>query len=105
MKKIIFLLLVMIPNCVAAEVSTLTPEEADLIFGVLRWSAGEYYGAVVLVLFALGFIWAQVRQFIKPQTLAKAPEWLITVLEGIAANRGHAKNQLSNNPIHIKRTQ
>ena len=105
MKYIFALVFALFSSLVLAEVTPLTPEQAGLFFGAIKWVMGEYYAIVVLVLLALGFIWAQLRQFIKPETLAKAPDWLISILESIAANRGHAKNELDKNPIHFKRMQ
>lgn len=105
MKYIFALVFALFSSLALAEVAPLTPEEAGLILGAIKWVAGEYYAIVMLIFLALGFIWAQVRQFIKPETMAKAPDWLISILESIAANRGHAKNELDKNPIHLKRMQ
>ncbi|MDW2204311.1 hypothetical protein R7007_21820 [Vibrio sp. 1636] len=48
-------------------------------------------------------IWSQVRQLIPPAWLAKLPNWLIDVLEFLAANKGKAGNESWNDPKHIKR--
>ncbi|MFL7036417.1 hypothetical protein BCS71_25105 (plasmid) [Vibrio lentus] len=105
MKLFFTFVLAVFSSLAFASVAPLTAEEAGLLLGAIKWVAGEYYAIVMLSLLALGFIWAQVRQFIKPETLAKAPDWLISILESIAANRGHAKNELDKNPIHFKRMQ
>lgn len=105
MKLFLALVFALFSSVAFAEVAPFTPEEAGLVLGLIKWVAGEYYAIVMLIFLALGFVWAQVRQFIKPETLAKAPDWLISILESIAANRGHAKNEFDKNPIHFKRMQ
>ena len=105
MKYIFSLVFALFSSLALAEVAPFTPEEAGLIFGAIKWVAGEYYAIVMLVFLALGFVWAQVRQLIKPETMAKLPDWLIVFLEGVAANNGHAKNELEKNPVHLKQAQ
>ncbi|POB99892.1 hypothetical protein CRN41_09435 [Vibrio vulnificus] len=105
MKYIFALVFALFSSLVLADVAPFTPEEAGLIFTAIKWVAGEYYVVVLLFLLAVGFVWAQVRQFIKPETMAKLPSWLIVFLEGVAANNGHAKNELEKNPIHFKQAQ
>ncbi|EPX4144422.1 hypothetical protein ACW0FS_004100 [Vibrio vulnificus] len=50
-------------------------------------------------------VWSQVRQLIPPQWMAKLPNWLIDVLEFLAANKGKAGNEAWNDPKHIKRVK
>ncbi|WP_202934651.1 hypothetical protein [Vibrio navarrensis] len=103
MKQMLIALCVALFSCVALAVEPMTAEEAGLIMGAIHWIAGEYYALVIVILFAIGFLWAQLRQLISPELLAKAPNWIIVILESIAANRGHAKNELDKNPLSIKR--
>ena len=50
-----------------------------------------------------GFAWAQVRQLIPAEWMAKLPTRLIVILEFVAANRGSANNDLFHNPCYYKR--
>ncbi|HAS6054705.1 TPA: hypothetical protein I7122_18400 [Vibrio vulnificus] len=105
MKYLFALVFTLFSSLALAEVTPFTPEEAGLIFTAIQWVAGEYYVVVLLFLLAVGFVWAQVRQLIKPETMAKLPDWLIVFLESVAANNGHAKNELEKNPVNFKRMQ
>ncbi|WED23064.1 hypothetical protein L3Q72_06635 [Vibrio sp. JC009] len=63
---------------------------------------GEKGQFAVMVVCLVGYGWAMLRQFIKPEKLSWLPEWAINLLEFFAANRGYAKNLHSNDPRYMK---
>ncbi|OAR43276.1 hypothetical protein [Vibrio parahaemolyticus] len=52
----------------------------------------------------VGYAWALLRQFIKPERLSWLPVWVIDLLEFAAMNKGYAKNDTLNDPKFVKRT-
>ena len=75
------------------------------LFELLTALLGDKAAPVITGLLLVAYIWAQVRQLVPPEKLAKLPSWVITLLEFIAANKGKATNELINDPKHIKRVK
>lgn len=103
MKKMLMALVVMLfalPALAFASPDMAMTWDAALV--VLFGETGKqivFWVSIVLVL------WSQLRQLIPPEWIAKLPEWLINVLEFLAANKGRANNELINDPRHIKRVK
>lgn len=102
-----YLLMVMFflitPAVLAADPAQNSPmfDWAELL-AVLFGEHGKTIAAWVSVVLV---VWSQVRQLISPQWMAKLPNWLIDVLEFLAANKGKACNETWNDPKHIKRVK
>jgi len=47
---------------------------------------------LVVVFSVVGYAWAMLRQLIPAKSLEKLPAFLVTALEFMAANKGHAEN-------------
>ncbi|EGQ7740910.1 MULTISPECIES: hypothetical protein [unclassified Vibrio] len=74
-------------------------------FAFLVAAFGEHGKVIAAWVSALLVVWSQVRQLIPPEWMAKLPNWLIDLLEFLAANKGKAANEAWNDPKHIKRVK
>ena len=81
----------------------LPTDSAHGLIAMVKYVAGDYAVFVFLAVLAVGFVWAQVRAFIKPETLSKLPLWLLVPLEWAAANHHHAQNAIDRNPVQLKK--
>lgn len=82
------------PLAVTAAASEPAFDIVPLLVGLL----GEKAVYVLVTIAVIGFIWAQLRQLISADTLAKLPSWLVWLLELLAANKGNASNAINNKP-------
>ncbi|KYO58418.1 hypothetical protein [Vibrio parahaemolyticus] len=102
MKKMLMALVVMLfalPALAFASPDMAMTWDAALV--VLFGETGKqivFWVSIVLVL------WSQLRQLIPPEWIAKLPEWLINVLEFLAANKGQSANESYLDPKWRKRT-
>ncbi|UTZ44597.1 hypothetical protein [Vibrio campbellii] len=105
MKYVLAFLLSLFSCFALADMGAMSDEEFGFFMTALKWVAGDYEILIIVILLAIGYIYAQVRQCISPQTMAKLPRWLIISLEYLAANKGHAQNALIKNPLELKRRE
>lgn len=103
MKYILAFLMASLSCFAFADTGALSNEEFGLLMTAINWVAGDYAVLTTVILFAIGFLWAQLRQFVSPETMAKLPKWLIIPLEFLAANKGHAQNELNKDPLRVKK--
>ncbi len=98
MKFVTLLILV----CLApfAMAATATPEFdwAALLSGLFGETGKAIAGWIGFGL----VVWSQLRQIIPAKYLAKLPDWVIDVLEFLAANKGQAANDMTNDPRYVK---
>ncbi|MBD6967800.1 hypothetical protein G4170_14770 [Vibrio parahaemolyticus] len=104
MKYLLMVVIFLIaPAAMASGVSLeVPPVDWVTLLAVLFGEHGKTIAAWVSVVLV---VWSQVRQLIPPQWMAKLPNWLIDVLEFLAANKGKAGNEAWNDPKHIKRVK
>ncbi|EGQ7854384.1 hypothetical protein ABMX64_20145 [Vibrio vulnificus] len=90
----------------AALASGLAPESMMFDWAsVLTALFGEHGKAIAAWVSVALVIWSQVRQLIPPSWMAKLPNWLIDLLEFLAANKGTASNEAWYDPKHLKRVK
>ncbi|MBD1559586.1 hypothetical protein HC752_21825 [Vibrio sp. S9_S30] len=98
MKTPLLIVITLLLPSLALASPTLTDDEFALALEALRFVLGEHTGVALLVFMSLGWIWTLVRQLIHPTKLAALHPWLVTALEFLAGNKGHAKNALDTQP-------
>tara|TARA_R110002033_G_scaffold171199_1_gene218054 strand:+ start:23082 stop:23459 length:378 start_codon:yes stop_codon:yes gene_type:complete len=84
-------------------VAPVVDEPAFDIVSLLVGLLGEKSVYVLVAIAVIGFVWAQLRQLISAETLAKLPNWVVWLLELLAANKGRASNAINNQPEHYKK--
>jgi hypothetical protein len=84
-------------------VAPVVDEPAFDIVSLLVGLLGEKASYVLVTIAVVGFIWAQLRQLISAETLAKLPSWVVWLLELLAANKGQAANAINNRPERFKK--
>lgn len=84
-------------------VAPVVDEPAFDIVSLLVGLLGEKAVYVLVAIAVIGFIWAQLRQLISAETLSKLPNWVVWLLELLAANKGRAANAINNQPEHYKK--
>ena len=106
MRVILMMCLVFVSCCTFADPSVIDPIASEPAFDIVSFLAGllgDKSGYVLVTIAAIGFVWAQLRQLISAETLAKLPTWMVWFLELLAANKGRATNAINNQPEHYKK--
>lgn len=75
------------------------------ILAALSYFFGEKAAPFIVTIGFIGYLWAQFRQLIPAKWLARLPDWLISLLEYSAANKGNASHEVYNDPGFHKRSQ
>ena len=98
MNLILTLMLTFFSSIVLAQEVAPVPE-----FDALITLLGDYGATIITWICLIGYLWAVLRQMIKPERLSFLPHWLVDILEFAAANKGYAQNDFTNDPKHFKR--
>jgi hypothetical protein len=78
----------------AAVVATVDTGPSFDIVTLIVSVLGERAAYVLISIALVGYVWAQVRQVVSPEKLAKLPAWVVWLLELLAANKGRAENAI-----------
>ncbi|AQS36610.1 hypothetical protein Sps_01444 [Shewanella psychrophila] len=101
--KLLIILCCVLVSVSAFSVEPLVTEPAIDLVPIITALLGDKATAVIVIVSIIGFVWAQLRQLIPAEYMAKLPGWLIWYLELLAANKGKAGNASSNSPEHLKK--
>lgn len=101
--KLFLILFCSLLSVSAFAVEPLVTEPAIALVPIITALLGDKAAAVIVIVSVIGFAWAQLRQLIPAEYMAKLPGWLIWCLELFAANKGKAGNASSNSPEHLKK--
>ncbi|MGD8109367.1 hypothetical protein [Vibrio sp. TRT 17S01] len=99
MKLMIALVLALFSGLAIASIGSPDASAFDALIALLG-DDGKVIAAYICV---VGYGWAILRQFIKPERLSWLPEWVIDLLELAATNKGYAQNIDFNDPKFHKR--
>lgn len=101
--KLLFMMCVALVSMSAFAGEPVVTEPAIDLVPILTALLGDKAAMVLVVVSVVGYTWAQVRQLIPADYMAKLPKWVIWCLELLAANKGKAKNVAANRPEHVKK--